>query len=89
MLKDAPSLGKSGLVPDFLSGLPYRSRLMDMSNELWGSMSPDAQDDFLNQLDALTKVYKALHDNPESWIVLNAGADADESVYPIALDTLP
>jgi hypothetical protein len=88
-LKNAQSLGKSGLVPDFLTGLPYHSRLMDMSNELWGSMSPDEQDAFLNQLDALTKVYKSLHDNPQGWIALNEGADADESVYPIALDTLP
>ena len=88
-LKNAKSLGKSGLVPDFLSGLPYHSRLMDMSNELWGSWSPDEQDNFLNELDARIQTYKKLHDNPHGWVKLNEGADADESVYPIPLDLLP
>ena len=89
MLKNAKSLAQSGLVPDFLSGLPYHSRLMDMSNELWNSWSPDEQDNFLNELDARTKAYKALHDNPQGWITLNEGADADEAVYPIPLELLP
>jgi len=89
LLKNATTIGQSGLVPDFLSGLPYSSVLMDMGNELWGSMSADAQDDFLNQLDARIRAYKALHDNPEAWVSLNEGADADESVYPIPLDLLP
>ena len=88
-LKTAQSLGQSGLIPDFLSGLPYRSTLMDMSNELWASFSPDEQDSFMNMLDARTRAYRALHDNPEGWVRLNEGADADDSVYPIPLDLLP
>ena len=88
-LKNAKSLGQSGLVPDFLSGLPYHSRLMDMSNELWGSWSPDEQDNFLNELEARIQTYKKLHDDPQGWVKLNEGADADESVYPIPLELLP
>lgn len=88
-LKAVKSLGQSGLIPNFLSGLPYHSRLMDMSNELWASWSPDEQDNFMNELDARGKAYRALHDNPQGWIQLNEGADADESVYPIPLDLLP
>ena len=88
-LKNAKALGQSGLVPDFLSGLPYHSRLMDMSNELWGSWSPDEQDNFLNELDARIQTYKKLHDDPQGWVKLNEGADADESVYPIPLELLP
>ena len=88
-LRTAQSIGQSGLVPEFLAGLPYQSRLMSMSNELWSSFSPDEQDNFLNELDARTRAYRALHDNPEGWVQLNEGADADESVYPIPLDLLP
>ena len=88
-LKNAKSIGQSGLVPDFLSGLPYHSRLMDMSNELWGGWSADEQDNFLNELDARIQTYKKLHDNPQGWVKLNEGADADDSVYPIPLDMLP
>ena len=89
MLKNATSLANSGLIPDFLAGLPYHSRLMSMSNELWNSWSPDEQDSFLNELDARIKAYKALHDSPEGWVKLNEGADADDSVYPVPLDMLP
>lgn len=88
-IKNAKSLAKSGLVPDFLSGLPYNSRIMVLSNEMWSSWSPDEQDNFLNELDARIAAYKQLHDNPEGWIALNQGADADESVYPVLLELLP
>ena len=89
MLKNASSLASSGLIPGFLQGLPYHSRLMSMNNELWGSWSPDEQDSFLNELEARIKAYKAFHDDPEKWIKLTQGADADESVYPVPLDMLP
>jgi hypothetical protein len=88
-IKNARSLAQSGLVPDFLSGLPYNSRIMVLSNEIWNSWSPDEQDNFLNELDARIAAYKQLHDNPEGWITLNQGADADESVYPVLLELLP
>lgn len=88
-IRNAKSLAQSGLVPDFLKGLPYSSRIMALSNELWNSWSPDEQDNFLNELDARIAAYKGLHDNPQGWIALNQGADADESVYPIPLELLP
>lgn len=88
-IKNAASLAQSGLVPDFLNGLPYDSKIMTFSNERWNSMGPDEQDNFLNELDAKIAAYKQLHDNPEGWIALNQGADADESVYPVLLELLP
>ncbi|MDL2267280.1 hypothetical protein LJC46_04745 [Desulfovibrio sp. OttesenSCG-928-G15] len=88
-IKNAKSLAQSGLVPDFLKGLPYSSRIMTLSNELWNSWSPDEQDNFVNDMDARIAAYKGLHDNPQGWIELNQGADADESVYPIPLELLP
>ena len=88
-IKNAKSLAQSGLVPDFLNGLPYSSKIMVLSNEMWNSWSQDEQDNFLNELDARIVAYKALHDNPEGWITLNQGADADETVYPIPLELLP
>lgn len=88
-LRTAQSLKQSGLVPDFLDGLPYHSRLMSMTNELWASWSPDEQDHFMNELDARIRAYRMLHDNPQGWIQLNEGADADESVFPMLLDLLP
>ncbi|MDR2725207.1 MAG: VWA domain-containing protein, partial [Candidatus Adiutrix sp.] len=88
-LSQAADIGKSGLIPEFLEGLPYKSRLMSMNNELWNSMSPDDQDNFINALEANIKAYQSLHDAPEGWIALNEGDDADETVYPLPLELLP
>lgn len=89
MLAKAGTLATSGLIPAFLTGLPYHSQLMDMSDELWASWSPDEQDAFLNSLEAKISAYTAIHDDPEKWVALNPGDDPDDFVTPILLDLLP
>jgi hypothetical protein len=89
MIKQADSLAQTGLVPEFLAGLPYTSRIMDMNNELWGSWSIDEQDMFLADLEARIMAYETIHDGPEGWVQLNRGDDPGEYVYPITLELLP
>lgn len=88
-IKNAKNMAQTGLIPEFLTGLPYKSRLMDMNSELWRSWSIDEQDQFLNEVEARIKAYQQIHDAPEGWIALNAGDDPDEQVYPISLEMLP
>lgn len=89
MIKQAKSLAQTGLVPEFLAGLPYKSRIMDMNNELWSSWSVDEQDRFLTDLEARIMAYETIHDGPEGWVQLNKKDDPSEYVYPITLDLLP
>lgn len=89
MIKRAKSLAQSGLVPEFLVGLPYKSRIMDMTNELWSSWSVDEQDMFLADLEARIMAYETIHDGPEGWVQLNKSDDPNEYVYPISLELLP
>ncbi len=89
LLANARDLADSGMIPDFLSGLPYHSRLMDMNNDLWASWGPDEQDGFLSQIEARVAAYAALHDDPEAWVPLNAGDDPGDYVAPLPLDLLP
>jgi hypothetical protein len=89
MIKRAKSLSQSGLVPEFLAGLPYKSRIMDMSSELWSSWSVDEQDLFLADLEARIKAYETIHDAPEGWVQLNKSDDPSEYVYPVTLELLP
>ncbi len=89
MIKRAKSLSQSGLVPEFLAGLPYKSRIMDMSSELWSSWSVDEQDLFLADVEARIKAYETIHDAPEGWVQLNKSDDPSEYVYPITLELLP
>jgi len=89
MIKRANSLAQTGLIPEFLQGLPYSSRIMDMNNELWASWSVDAQDMLLDDLEARIMAYETIHDAPEGWVQLNKNDDPGDYVYPIPLDLLP
>ncbi len=89
MVKQAKRMADTGLVPEFLEGLPYQSQLMAINNELWSSWGADEQNEFINALDAKVEAYKKIHNTPEGWIPLNKGDDIDEYVYPISLDLLP
>ncbi len=88
-IKNARNLAATGLVPEFLLDLPYKSRIMSMNNEVWAGWSQDQQDEFLNDVDAKISLYAAIHDNPDGWVKLNEGDDADETVHPINLEMLP
>jgi hypothetical protein len=89
MIKEAKTMVDTGIVPEFLLDLPYKSQLMAMSNELWSSWSADEQNEFINSIETKIEAYTNIHDTPEGWIALNKGDDIDSYVYPISLDILP
>jgi serine/threonine-protein kinase PpkA len=62
-IRQAQSMAE--LVPDFLQGLPYKSQLMALTNDLWASWSTDQQDDFLKGIEAKISQYAAIHDMPD------------------------
>lgn len=88
-LANAKNIATSGLVPDFLSNLPYKSNLMEMNNEVWESWGPDEQNSFLANLEAKIKAYSAIHDDTSQWIALNPDDDPDDYVAPVPLDLMP
>ena len=62
---------------------------MDMNNESWRNMSPDAQDQFLRGVESKLRFYQAIHDNSEKWQALNEGDDRDNWDAGVPLDLLP
>ena len=88
-IKNAKTIAESGLLPEFMLDLPYQSRIMNMSNELWASWGQEQQEEFLNEIDAKLKLYAAIHDNPNGWIALNEGDDPSEHVTPVSIESLP
>jgi len=88
-IKNARALANTGLIPDFLQGLPYTSQLMAMTNELWQAWSPDEQDQFLRKLEGKIEYYVRVHDTQEGWVRLNPQDDPDEEVFPVLLEELP
>ena len=89
MIRQAKRMTDTGLVPEFLQGLPYQSQLMAMDNELWDSLSVDEQTEFVDSMSSKVDAYRRIHDSPEGWIAINPDDDPDEYIYPISLDLLP
>ena len=83
------TLGKSGLMGEYLAGLPYKSRIMSLTKELWASMSTDEQQSFLQEVEAKIKIYKDYHDDPKLWVALHKGDDPKDYVMAIDLIALP
>lgn len=85
------TLADSGLVPHFLKGLPYLSKMMAMSNAEWRSMGPDAQREFLNDLHSKVSYYQMAYDDLDRWEPLNEEDEGnrDKWVTAIPLAQLP
>ena len=47
------------------------------------------QREFLDDLAAKIRLYRAIHDDADLWIALDDDRAGGEAVYPIALDALP
>ncbi len=89
MVKEAKKVADTGLVPEFLEGLPYQSQLMAITDEYWNATTIDEQNEFINDLNTKIEFYEKIHETPELWIELNKGDDKDEYVYPLSLERLP
>lgn len=78
-----------GLLPDFLLGLPYESKVLKLTNDSWFSMPETRQSKFIHDLESLINLYKSLHNSPNLWISLTENADPDRQVTPVPLEHLP
>jgi serine/threonine-protein kinase PpkA len=58
--REGKLLSDMGLVGEYLEGLPYRSRVMTLSQEGWDAMSPSGQREFVFDLEAKLSTYEAL-----------------------------
>lgn len=88
-LSTIQNLAQSGAVPEFLQGLPYTSRVMDLTRDSWQNMSADDQSAFLNDLRGKIAYYEHVHATPELWIRISAGDDPDDTIHPLDFSQLP
>lgn len=83
------SLGKVGLLPEFIEGLPYKSEVLEMTNDDWTSMSADNQAEFLNKVQAKITLYENYYNDTGKWIELNKGDDPGDHVMFLDLNAMP
>ncbi len=89
MLNDISKLADSRFIPTFLKDLPYRSKVLAMTNEYWQSMQQDEQDEFISNAQNKLKFYKAVYDNLDLWMKPDESCDESQMLTPIPLDQLP
>ncbi len=86
---NAVKLADLGLMGEYLDGLPYRSKVLDIDQQTWSSWSIGQQQAFLDEIERKLRLYQLYHDDTGRWVALDNGADPGETVYPVPLDALP
>lgn len=86
--KQFNNLYESGLLSEFLEGLPYKSKVLGITQELWLSWSAGEQQDFIDELQSKIKLYEKFHNDISNWISFGNATPGD-AVYRAPLSALP
>lgn len=85
--RDAQNLGD--LLGEFLTDLPYRSQIMEITPDQWLAMGPGAQREVLDAIEARMRLYQELEGRRDLWVSFDGGRVPGDAVYPLPLDALP
>jgi serine/threonine-protein kinase PpkA len=86
--KDAKKLKEAGLLPAWISSLPYKSAILELDDEMFESLSPDERGALEEDIDAKLQYYREINES-DLWVSLNDRDRSDAHVYPINLEMLP
>ena len=73
---------------EFLEGLPYRSRIMEITESRWENMGTERRR-IIDDLRSRFLLYERWHDDPGIWVPLYEGAPDGEYVYAMPFEALP
>ena len=76
------------IVMEYLDGLPYRSKALSMSQDLWLSLSVAEQEDFIDELESKIRLYETFHNDMANWVRFG-NAEPGDALYRVPLSTLP
>lgn len=85
----AKNLEATGLMGEYLEGLPYQSRIMGLDQDTWTRMGVGQQQALIDDVKSKVALYQRFHDDVDRWIQLNPDGAPGDAVYPIPLDVLP
>ncbi len=83
------TLGKTGILPEFIEGLPYKTKVVKLSIERYANAPALWQRTFLNDLKSKIAQYEAYYKNNDIWVKLNAGDKPGDHVTFLEIDRLP
>jgi len=85
----AKRVADAGLLPTWIESLPYKSEILEMSEELFEGMSSDERNQLEDNVDSKLELYRKINENSDLWIVLDERDASDDHVYPLPLSALP
>ncbi|MDF0729338.1 serine/threonine-protein kinase [Pseudomonas entomophila] len=87
-LRKGANLAQGGVLGEYLDGLPYRSKSLSMTQDLWLSLSVAEQEDFIDELDSKVRLYETFHNDMANWVRFG-NAEPGDALYRVPLSTLP
>lgn len=87
-LRKGGNLAEGGVLGEYLEGLPYRSKSLNMTQDLWLSLSVAEQEDFIDELDSKIRLYETFHNDLANWVRFG-DAEPGDALYRVPLSTLP
>jgi len=87
--KDAQRIADAGLLPAWIESLPYKSEILEMSKEMFVSMSAYERNNLEDSVDSKLELYRKINENSDLWIALDERDTSDDHVYPLPLSALP
>ncbi|QXH48824.1 serine/threonine-protein kinase [Pseudomonas xanthosomatis] len=87
-LSKGANLAQGGVLGEYLEGLPYRSKSLAMTQDLWLSLSVAEQEDFIDELDSKIRLYETFHNDMANWVRFGK-AEPGDALYRVPLSTLP
>jgi len=82
------NLAEGGVLGEYLEGLPYRSKSLTMTQDLWLSLSVAEQEDFIDELESKISLYETFHNDTANWVRFG-DAQPGDALYRVPLATLP
>jgi hypothetical protein len=88
-IREATTLGETGLLPSFILSLPYHSEVLALNDEIYASMTADQRAALLSGLRAKLRQYRTINEQVDAWVRLDEEDPESDRVYPLHLDYLP
>lgn len=85
----AKRIADAGLLPAWIESLPYKSEILEMSEEMFEELSADEKGHLEDNVDSKLELYRKINENTDLWVVLDERDASDDHVYPLPLSALP
>lgn len=84
------SLAEAAQIDEYIVDLPYKSRIMSITDDDWLRLSISEQQTIVNELYEKIERYRRYNEMTDAWVdFLGTGGDGGQRLYPIQLDDLP